>query len=91
MIEVYDPTGIPRTSQATTAPRPRALGGLKIGILDNSKTNADALLERAASLLCERGSELIVKARKQVWGLPAPVEVIDSLAGCQAVIAAHGG
>jgi hypothetical protein len=91
MIEVYDPCGIPRKNQASIAARPRTLTGLKFGILDNNKVNANVLLERTAELLRERGAELVVNARKEVWGLPAPGEVIDSLAHCETVIFAHGG
>ena len=36
------------------APRPRNLRGLRIGVLDNSKPNADALLGRVAELLAQR-------------------------------------
>ena len=36
------------------APRPKDLRGTGIGILDNSKPNADALLGRVAELLVER-------------------------------------
>lgn len=91
MIEVYDPRGVPQENHARIAPRPRTLSGLKFGILDNNKVNADVLLERTSALLRERGAELIVKARKEVWGLPAPSEVIESLAHCEAVVFAHGG
>lgn len=91
MVEVYDPCGVPSENRATTAPRPRTLAGLKFGILDNNKVNAGVLLERTASLLCERGAELSVKGFKEVWGSTAPPEVIESLAHCEAVVFAHGG
>lgn len=91
MIEVYEPCGVLREHRVRAAARPRALDGLKFGILDNNKTNAEALLDRVSSLLREKGAELAVKARKEVWSLPAPGEVIDSLAHCEAVIFAHGG
>jgi len=38
----------------TLAPRPRDLRGKRIGILDNSKPNADTLMARIAELLVER-------------------------------------
>ena len=91
MIEVYEPCGSRREGRPATAGRPRTLEGLQFGILDNSKTNAAVLLEHSAALLSERGAKLTVSARKEIWGLPAPLEVIESLVHCEAVIAAHGG
>lgn len=54
-MEILNP--IPPVSPGTLsplAPRPRDLRGARIGVLDNSKPNADALLGRVAELLVER-------------------------------------
>ena len=91
MIEVYEPCGVRTQGRPAMVSRPRSLEGLQFGILDNSKTNAAVLLERSAALLGERGAKLAVRARKEVWGLPAPIDVIESLAHCEAVVFAHGG
>lgn len=90
MINVYDPRGVRTTTTAAIAPRPAALSGLTIGLLDNGKENADALLARCATLLRERGAR-IVNHSKPSFSRPAPDDVLDSLAHCNAVIAAHGG
>ena len=90
MIELHDPRGSRETPSVRLATRPRSLHGLTIGLLENGKENADALLDRTAERLTERGAT-IVRARKPSFSRPAPLEVIDSLAHCAAVIAAHGG
>ena len=90
MIEVHDPRGSRATPNLNIAIRPSSLHGLTIGLLENGKENADALLDRTAERLAGRGAT-IVRARKPSFSRPAPGEVIDSLAHCDAVIAAHGG
>ena len=54
-MDVLDP--IPSSAGGSVtplAPRARDLRGLRIGVLDNSKPNADALLGRVAELLAQR-------------------------------------
>lgn len=54
------------------APRPRDLRGKRIGVLDNSKPNADALLDRVAALLVERaGAAGVERWRKPGASKPA--------------------
>ena len=48
---VYDPRGIADTVAAPIAPRPKALNGLRFGVLDNSKWNANKLLRGASTEL----------------------------------------
>ena len=54
-MDVLNPTPSTAARAITPlAPRPRDLRGKRVGILDNSKPNADALLGRVAELLVER-------------------------------------
>lgn len=48
---VFDPRGRVENSEAPLAPRPSSLSGLRLGILDNSKWNANKLLRGAATAL----------------------------------------
>jgi hypothetical protein len=52
-VAVYDPRGALRFENAPTAPRKKDLKGLRLGILDNSKWNANKLLRGAAAALGE--------------------------------------
>jgi hypothetical protein len=65
-MDVLNP--IPPAAPAAVMPlarRPRDLRGIRIGILDNSKPNADVLLGRVAELLVERaGAAGITRWRK---------------------------
>ena len=65
---------------ATAAQRKLAKGGLRLGILDNSKGNADHLLK----FLVEGVKALVpvasvVSMRKGSVSLPAPKEILDRL------------
>jgi hypothetical protein len=52
-VEVFDPRGALRFENLPTAPRKARLDGLRLGILDNSKWNANKLLRGAAAALGE--------------------------------------
>ena len=51
---VFDPRGRVETERVAPAPRVAALNGLRLGILDNTKWNANKLLRKTAARLGER-------------------------------------
>src|SRR3954468_11981901 len=51
---VFDPRGRVEGADTPVAPRPTALDGLRLGILDNSKWNANKLLRGAQAALEQR-------------------------------------
>ena len=78
-MDVLNPTRPAPSQTKSLAPRPSSLRGRRIGVLDNSKPNADALLGRLAELLVERhGAASIVKWRKP--GASRPATMIDEIA-----------
>jgi hypothetical protein len=80
---VLSPEGKARTSAARVAALPRFvdLRGKTIGLLDNSKPNADQLGERLAELLKERfGVGKVIARRKITAQAGAPKEYLDELA-----------
>jgi len=50
-LPVFDPRGRVDVEQLALAPRAAALKGLRLGILDNTKWNANRLLRKTAALL----------------------------------------
>jgi hypothetical protein len=52
-VRVYDPRGVIKSENVPTSQRKKNLGGLRLGILDNSKWNANKLLRSAAAALKE--------------------------------------
>jgi DNA-binding ferritin-like protein len=80
---VLSPEGKARTSVAKVAavPRFQDLHGKVVGLLDNSKPNADKLAERFADLLKkEYGVAKVISRRKLTAQQGAPKEYLDELA-----------
>lgn len=50
-VRVYDPRGVVETSATPVAARKSTLEGLRLGVLDNSKWNANKLLRGASAAL----------------------------------------
>jgi hypothetical protein len=73
------------------AARLTTLRGKRVGLLDNTKVNAAALLEAVGRRLQgEHGvAELLVR-RKHERGSPANLETIRELSQCHAVVTAIG-
>ena len=51
---VFDPCGVVEAEPLALAPRFRELGGRRLGVLDNSKWNANRLLRKTAARLGEQ-------------------------------------
>ena len=64
LADVLDPTGVTaaRVTDATLAPRPADLSGLRIGLLENTKHNAALLLDELADHLeREHGARAVLR------------------------------
>lgn len=84
-MEVLSPIVTGPTEVKPLAPRRRDLRGCRIGVLDNSKPNADVLLGRVAQLLAERtGASAIRTWRKP--GSSRPATVIDEVVAASDVV-----
>jgi hypothetical protein len=78
-MDVLNPIRSVSNQWKPLARRPPSLGGCRIGVLDNSKPNADALLGRLAELLVDRhGAASITRWRKP--GASRPATMIDEIA-----------
>jgi len=90
-IEVLNPVGEVEVKARKLAPRPQSLQGLTLGVLDNSKHNADHFLLRAGQRLKEKlGLKEIIVRRKSNPSLPAPQEIKAELSSCNLLITAFG-
>jgi hypothetical protein len=80
---VLSPEGKAPTAAAKVAALPRftSLKGKTVGVLDNSKPNADKLAERLTDLLKERyGVANVITRRKLTAQQGAPKKYLDDLA-----------
>jgi len=65
--------------QSSYAPRPAGLHGKRLGLLDNSKTNAGRFLDMVAAVLdAQYGFADIVRHRKPSASKPVAPEIIEA-------------
>ena len=76
-----DPTAGGGRERIAPAARPLDLSGKVVGLLDNTKEQADIILQTIGDALCERyGVERVVIRRKEHYSKPAPDGMIDEMA-----------
>lgn len=83
---------VPAAAQEAKSQRKIAQGGLRLGILDNSKGNADHLLKFIIDgIKAEVDVASVVTLRKGSVSLPAPKDILDKLtAEADVVVSAMG-
>jgi hypothetical protein len=86
------PVNEPDTAESTYAPRVADLSGKRVGLLDNSKYNANKILDAVAAILDQQyGFSNIVRHRKPSASKPVAPEVIEALGEvCDLVIVGVG-
>lgn len=88
-----DPTAGGTRAKIAPAPRPMDLAGKVVGLLDNTKEQADVIFETVAEVLRSRyGVAKIVIRRKEAFSRPATEALLNEMAGeVQVAAAALGG
>jgi len=88
-----DPTAGGTKTKIRLAQRPIDLVGKVVGLIDNTKEQADVILETVARELRERyGVKEVIIERKEAFSRPASPELIDAMAKrVQVAAAAVGG
>lgn len=92
-MPILDPTGSSEEKRHSLAPRRfRTLDGARVGLLGNTKLNADVVLAAIGDLLKERYAlRSVVTRTKGGFSRPAEDEVVDELVGqCDVVITGVG-
>ncbi len=78
---VFDPRGMVEAERVALSPRARDLNGLRLGVLDNTKWNANRLLRKTAARL---GAQLSLAAvnyyRKESFSKDAEPALIEAIA-----------
>ncbi len=90
---LLNPEGSSDEKRQPLAPRRyKSLDGLRLGLLGNSKLNADEILAAVGELLAERYAiKGVVHRKKPSFSTPAPQAIVDELAAaCDVVLAGVG-
>lgn len=81
--EIIDPTKLLHAVSAgapADAPRPPSLDGIRIGLLGNTKRNADHILDAVGAELSQRHDAVtLVQRTKTQFAMPLPVDLIEEL------------
>jgi hypothetical protein len=86
MIEIVNPSGIPRVGRSRLALRRfDNLAGKRIGLLDNNKPNADRFLEFVGAQLKERYADIELVTQRKMTRMEADV-LPDLIQRCDVVI-----
>lgn len=88
----YDPS-VASSKTVALAKRPQDLVGKVVGLFDNTKEQADIVLEALGEQLVSKyGVSELVTRRGIHYSKPAPVEIVEEMARkCDVVICALGG
>ena len=79
-MRLFDPTSAPREREITLAPRPRALRGLRVGLVENTKFNSDVILAKLGERLArQHGMTLSRMIRKRSPSHAVAEEAADEL------------
>jgi len=91
-IQIFDPTTEVTPRRIAYAPRPKSLAGQRIGLVDNTKHNSDALLLRIAALLeRDHGAKAHIIRRKTSSGAAPHAAIVEEYkANCDLVVAGVG-
>ena len=92
-LPFIDPTRGGAKTKLQRAARPMDLAGKVVGLLDNTKEQADVILEAIGAALRERyGVARVVLRSKEHYSKPAMASLIDEVANeVEIAIAAVGG
>lgn len=86
-IPVYDPRGVVVATPLATAPRVKKLEGLRLGLLDNTKWNANKLLRGVRDRLAQKHRFGAVNYyRKESFSSGATPELIAEIAAHNDVV-----
>jgi hypothetical protein len=91
-LTVFDPRGRVAAERVELAPRAAALQGLRLGVLDNTKWNANRLLRKTAALLeAEHGIAAVNYYKKESFSKSAdPALIAEIAANSDIVLTAIG-
>jgi hypothetical protein len=84
---VFDPRGRVDAERVELAPRAAALTGLRLGVLDNTKWNANRLLRKTAALLeAKHGIGAVSYYKKESFSKPADPALIAEIASSNDIV-----
>ena len=78
-VRIHSPVGVSERPRTEPAPAPATLDGVRIGILDNTKPNADVLLHAAADAVAGATGARVTRVDTKNAALAAKQQVLDGM------------
>jgi hypothetical protein len=86
-LTAFDPRGVVETEPLALAPRVTSLDGLRLGVLDNTKWNANRLLRKiVAKLQQELSFTAVTHYRKESFSKDADPALVEAIAANNDII-----
>jgi hypothetical protein len=80
-VAVYDPRGVVEAAPLAISPRVKRLDGLRLGLLDNTKWNANKLLRGVRDRLAQKHAfDAVNDYRKESFSRAATPELLAQIA-----------
>lgn len=90
-LRVLDPRLSAEGDALRPAPALKSLEGSVVGMIDNAKINTDKLFDHIADILKkDHGVREVMRVRKPDATKPVPPQMLATLAGADAILAATG-
>ena len=91
-MKLFDPTSAPVARSVVLAPRPPKLDGLRVGLVENTKFNSEALLVRLGTRLAkDHGMRVARISRKRSPSHGVTEEALEDLARvCDLIVSGIG-
>jgi hypothetical protein len=90
-LRVLDPRLSAEGEALRLAPALKSLEGAVIGMIDNAKINTDKLFDAIADILkTKHGAREFLRVRKPDATKPVPPDMLASISGADAILAATG-
>ncbi len=91
VLRVLDPRLSAEGDALRAAPALKSLEGIVVGMIDNAKINTDKLFDHIADILKkDHGVREVMRVRKPDATKPVPPQMLATLAGADAILAATG-
>ena len=90
-LRVLDPRLSAEGDALRPAPALKSLEGIVVGMIDNAKINTDKLFDHLADILKkDHGVREVMRVRKPDATKPVPPQMLATIAGADAILAATG-
>ena len=76
---ILDPVSLPKTTKLHLNPRPKAMAGIRVAFVDNTKPNFSTFCDRVEEILVGQYGASVARYRKPGRTVPVAQNIIDEI------------